>query len=347
MAIYRIFPEKDATIYSQQSLTGHFINTGADPILTISSYPDSFLTGQSSRALIQFKTQDILDTVNTIVSGSYLNTLHLYMANTSELLDNQILECHAISGSWKEGNGQYRDVPANTSGVSWKYREEEESLPWIVEGGDILPYSNSAEIVRFSDLDFNVTNTVTAIVGSTIENNGFLVKLQNALEFETGSSTFINYFSSNSHTIYSPYLEFKWNDFYRSSSLPQISTPDYEIRVKNLSKTYNTEGKKRFRINVKPKYPSRVFSTSSLYLDNYILPQNSYWGIKDAHTEEMIVDFDTTYTKLNADNTGNYFDLHLNTLYPERFYRIVIKSEVEGNIDIVQIPETFKTSQNV
>ena len=43
-------------------------------------------------------------------------------------------------------------------------------------------------------------------------------------------------------------------------------------------------------------------------------------------TEEIIVDYDTTYTKISCDATSSYFDLYVNGLEPERYYKLLFKS---------------------
>jgi len=56
MAIYRIFPEKDSFIYTDQ-LTG---NAGKDEILEIGGYPSAIDgTGETSRILLKFADSEI------------------------------------------------------------------------------------------------------------------------------------------------------------------------------------------------------------------------------------------------------------------------------------------------
>jgi hypothetical protein len=42
----------------------------------------------------------------------------------------------------------------------------------------------------------------------------------------------------------------------------------------------------------------------------------------------MVVDFDDQFTQLSADATSSYFDIWMNGLEPERYYAILIKSEI-------------------
>ena len=64
------------------------------------------------------------------------------------------------------------------------------------------------------------------------------------------------------------------------------------------------------------------------------LPETSYFSIKDASSEEVIIDFDENFTQLSCGNeySGNYFKLWMNGLQPERNYRILVKM-INGNIE--------------
>ena len=64
----------------------------------------------------------------------------------------------------------------------------------------------------------------------------------------------------------------------------------------------------------------------SVYLNNKALPTSSYWSIKDLDTEEIVVDYDTTYTKISCDTSGSYFDVYMNGLQPERYYKLLFKT---------------------
>jgi hypothetical protein len=77
-------------------------------------------------------------------------------------------------------------------------------------------------------------------------------------------------------------------------------------------------------------------------LNNKVLPTSSYYAVKDIKTEEFVIDFDTTYTKLSADTTGNYFDLYMNGLQPERYYQILIKSVISGSTVVFEDNNYFK-----
>ena len=98
----------------------------------------------------------------------------------------------------------------------------------------------------------------------------------------------------------------------------------------------------RFRINARPEYPLQIWQTSSAYTNNYYLPTSSYWVIKDLDTNEMVIDFDTQATQLNADSISSYFDIYMNGLEPERYYAILIKSDIAGTVQIFDDQYYFK-----
>jgi hypothetical protein len=79
----------------------------------------------------------------------------------------------------------------------------------------------------------------------------------------------------------------------------------------------------------------QAFRTSISYANSKALPSSSYWSIKDLDTEEIIVDYDTSYTKISCDSSGNYFNVYMNGLEPERYYKVLIKSVFSNNETIV------------
>jgi hypothetical protein len=69
MAIYKIFPEKDTTIYSDSEAQ----NTGLDSILEISTFNSSSLSNyepEVARTLIQFSDSDLSSVWNLIGTAS-------------------------------------------------------------------------------------------------------------------------------------------------------------------------------------------------------------------------------------------------------------------------------------
>ena len=49
----------------------------------------------------------------------------------------------------------------------------------------------------------------------------------------------------------------------------------------------------------------------------------------------MVVDFDTTFTKISCDNTSNYFKIYMDGLEPERYYQILYKTVLSGGETVI------------
>lgn len=348
MAVYRIYPEKNTTILSEPNAAGVYSNAGLDEILEVRSYPDDDGIGRSSRILIKFSDQDITSVLNTKVSGSYSASLHLYLADGIQLPQEYTLEAHRISGSWVQGIGKLGDIPANTTGVTWTTSQP--GINWVTPGGDFIIDSNSTSqtfnLLSNLDVDIDVTNYISSFEGGSINNDGFLLKFQDSQENELTSSINLKYFSSNTNTIFPPYLELKWDDSSYNSSLNTLNTDIANITIKNHKEKYTDSDIARFRLSARPKYPTRSFTTSSIYLTEYKLPENSYWGIKDEYSEEMIIDFDTQFTKISADDTSSYFDVYMDTLQPERYYRLLVKTTLDGSSVVLDNRNVFKVVRN-
>ena len=98
----------------------------------------------------------------------------------------------------------------------------------------------------------------------------------------------------------------------------------------------------RFYINVSPLYPTRTYQTSSLFTNLNYLPTSSYYAIKDLATNEFIVNFDDNYTQISSDSNGNYFDIYMSGLEPERYYSVLIKTHINSSTKIFNDDYYFK-----
>jgi hypothetical protein len=350
MALFRIYPEKDAIIWSEPTTAGLYGNAGRDEVLEIGGYPDINLVGRTNRSLIQFKQTDITTTIDSKVTGGFSASLHLSLASATEIPDTFNIYAYPISSSWKNGTGKRNDSPVNRTGCSWKYKDVT-TTEWTALGGDFLTSAATANSQSFDltstyDINMNVTTAVESMYSSSIENNGLLLKIDDAFENYTSASINLKFFGSDTHTIFPPYLEVKWDDSVYSSTLTELATDIATIKIKNHKPEYNDSDKARFRITARPKYPTRTFTTSSIYLTNYKLPENSYWGIQDDFSQEMIVDFDTTHTKVSADNTSSFFDIYMDILQPERYYKLLIKTTLDGSNIVIDNNNVFKVVKN-
>jgi len=332
MAIYKIFPEKDAFILSNSTSQ----NTGRDEVLEISNNGD---TPYIKRALIQFNSTDISDVINNQISGAqFQSNLNLYLANASNLPLDYTIEAFPLIQSWGMGTGKISDFPKTTNGVSWNFRSTSGSEAWNNPGGDFLTSSINTQNFTYTnnkDISINVTNVVQMWDDNSIDNNGFILKLNNNIE-SSPTTIETSYFSMDTHTIYPPHLEFKWDDSIYSSSIAPITSNDFVLKLTNIKSEFENTNIYKFKLKVRDTYPIRSFQTSSIYLDSKIIPPTSYWGLKDIKTGEMVVDFDTSYTKISADNNSNYFTVYMDGLEPERYYQVMVKTIVGEETIVIE-----------
>ena len=350
MAVYKIFPTRDATLYSAYPN----MNTGDDAILEISNtFPDINPSPRVARAVIDFNQTEINSIINNIIgSGSaYKSYLKLYVAEAQGINQNTTLELRILTGSWNNGSGQYLDSPQSTDGVSWNYRLSSGSGAWSTAGGDIsneiINVTQSFDRRTIKDFVVDASNIIDSIYydDAVDYTDSLIVKLIENQEFISGSTNqpMFKFFSVDTNTIYPPVLEFRWDDFTTSSNAPtEITTSDLQIALDENPGTFYSESINRFRLNVRPTYPVRTFQTASLYTTNHSLPVASYYAIKDLDTNEYIVDFDTTYTKISNDDNGSYFDIYMNGLEPERYYKILIQTTVDGSTMVKDEDYIFK-----
>jgi hypothetical protein len=368
MAIYKIFPTKDASIYS----TYPNRNTGLDEILESSTDISIAGTPQTSRFLVQFDDTEINDIINNKISSStWQANFRGFISNLEGLNLSTTLEFYPVSGSWDMGTGKYSYSPEYTNGVSWAWKSYSGSNAWSVTGfspfvtssfdatpgggtwytgssnATILPIfsSQSFSYSDSGDINVDITNMVKAWYSGTIENNGFIAKQATEFVNDEDYQIKMKFFSIDTHTIYPPQLEFKWIDYTfntGSSTNTILNTQTSTIAINENPGVFYTDSINKFRVNSRPTYPPRVFQTASLYTTNYYLPTSSFFAVKDLDTNEFIIDFDDQYTQLSADGTSSYFTLYMNGLEPERYYKILIKTVIDGSTIIFDDNYYFK-----
>lgn len=372
MAIYKLFPEKDATIYSEYELK----NTGIDEILeldlafnndTPSGVSGSLIT-ETSRYLLKFPDSGITDIIDNKVSGSFKTYLKLYLANASKIPLDYTLECYPVSGAWNMGTGRFNISPELSNGVSWEYRSNSGSNAWLTSsfsanvtasfistsyefrpgGGNWyynLASSQSFTYITSKDINFDVTDAILAQYSGTIANDGLIVKHTDENEFNPDVQFNLKYFSLDTHTVYPPQLEFRWDDsIFDTGSSPStiISEPNPVVSLGNNKQEFDQNSIQKFRVYARDRFPTRTFQTSSVYLTNKYLPTSSYYSLIDLNSGDIVFDFDNDYTKISADATSNYFTLYMDGLEPERYYKVLIKTVINGSELIIDDDYYFK-----
>ena len=294
--------------------------------------------------------------------------LQLSIADTKNLTSTHVINAYAVSQSWDEGTGKYLNIPSGSNGASWFFRDNSglvtswtgsgTSTDWFGSAGGTGSISSSLLtqgggtwytgsnfygtqqflVGESLDTDIDVKEIVHKFSASLnasktypegIDNYGFLLKAPDSVESNvTSSFGEIQYFSSNTHTIYPPKLVFAWDDenwTVNKTNYLTKNSGELNVTLFRNKKEYNQNEIAKFRLHVRDKYPTRKFSTTSNNLKVGYFTSGSYYSIRDAHTEREIIPFDDTFTKLSADNKGMYFKLYMKGLQPERYYRILLK----------------------
>ena len=318
-----------------------------------------------------------------VTSNNCQINLQLFSAEHKNLNKDHIIETYPLSQSWEEGTERYTATPPSVSsgsfqsanGATWIYRTESTASAWVTSsfnpnttgsytlqdgGGVWYTGTNFRGEQSFQaapdtlDIDLDVTTIIQKFSSSYyqsatwptgIPNNGFIVKKPSSTEedWDVGFGE-LQYFSTDTHTIYPPKLTFRWDDssYVLPSGATTLTSGDIFLSLHNNKAKYQRKSKQRFRLTTRKRYPDRTFVTSSNYLDTQYLPTTSYYSLRDAETDEVIIPFDTSYTKLSADSEGMYFDLYMEGLQPERYYKLMFRSDNSEGIQIFDEDYFFK-----
>ena len=340
--IYSIFADYSTTLYEYSSS----MNTGLDEILDIEKKVNSDLSqSYNSRALVKFDVSSISQSIQSGLISAPSFYLSLYSTdNEAQLPAEYTIYSYAVSSSWDRGIGRRFNNPKTTEGASWKYRDGvTPGTEWATGSYTALStgsfsvtergaawYTSSAASQSFSyasaDLRMGVNDIVESWLSSSVENNGFIIKRSDSDEQSLVSMGDLQFFSTETHTVYQPKLEIAWDDSsFSTGSLTALTDDQITLYLKNLKTEYKLGSKAKILVRGRAAYPTQTFATSSAYLDVKYLPTSSYYSIRDAYTDETIIDFDDSHTKISCDSNGNYFNYWMEGLHPERFYRFLFK----------------------
>ena len=373
MAIYKIFPYKDTTLYSLYPN----MSTGLDAISEIVNRLGVDGTPDVSRFITQFDTTEIQNVINNKIGSNIWDfNFKNFIADAYGITLNSTLEIWPLAQDWNNGTGEFLDSPITTNGASWNFSNYGDGTSWSIagfigtelytssynstyasQGGGNWFYSGSNvssyrvtqsfDLRSDKDLNVRVKTIVSKWYSGSLPNYGFITKWASDIEFFNTSSIqpVMKYYSVDTNTIYPPQLEFKWRDYssiLTGSESTIVSNPNIKMSLAENPGIFYSGSINRFRLNISPMYPARTFQTSSFYVGKNYLPTSSYYALKDLDTNEFIIDFDSQFTQISADSTSNYFDIYMDGLEPERNYEILIKTTIDGSTRIYNDNYYFK-----
>ena len=358
------YAERDTTIYEQypdrntgideilelEKSTSGSINSKTG-FIDANTYNSRILIdfGSEITSLAQSITNgDIPSLSNSIISSASI-FLNLHASDASDLLRSYTIKAYPISESWDNGNGYMSNSPSTKVGSSWYNRSGDAVAQSVVTwntasahskntsagttnsdgGGTWITGSGYEASQSFEnqapDIRINVTDIVKHWVDNNISNNGFIIKRPYSDEISGDLGGSIKFFGRESHTIFVPRLEVCWDD-QNITSTTGITSNTYVPYFKNIKPEYRTSEIARFRLGVRPEFPTKSYATSSFYITEDILPVSSSYEIIDSVTNDVIVQdekiFSNSTTKISNDNDGNFFDLRMDSFMPERYYKI-------------------------
>ena len=351
-----IFPSQDTWISSGSStVTGESFknqNFGRDQILEVKKefYNSSF--NYPTRALVQFTGTEFTELSKSIADGTIPQPvtptgvsgtkvyLRLYEAEgNAEMTEDYTLAVQPISQSWTEGTGKFGDRPKNTNGCSWENRSNPlggTAVTWADAGVSVYPVSSSTQAFsnQSPDVNVDITNMFRMWLKGQEENYGMLINFSGSQETDATTFGHLKFFSRNTHTIYSPKLEVRWDDSsFSTGSLNELTMSgltDNFLYMKGLRESYKVGERVKFRVGARKRYIQKSFTNSvQTVTGSFITNSSGSYAIKDVATDEFIVPFEditgTSYTKLSCDSDSNYFIQYLDGFYPDRVYKILLK----------------------
>jgi len=362
-----IFPNQDTWISSgSNTITGESFkdqNFGRDQILEVKKefYNSSF--NYPTRALVQFSGTEFSELSKSIVDGTIPQPsapvaagtgskyyLRLYEAQgNAEMTEEYTLDIKPISQSWKEGTGKFEDNPKNTNGCSWENRSNPiggTAVTWSNANGtpaagvSFLHQSSSTQAFSSESPDVNVdiTNMFRMWLTGQNGNLGMLVRFTGSQETDSTTFGHLKFFSRNTHTIFSPRLEVRWDDHLpctgsntgSMNELTMSGLADNFLYMQGLRESYKVGERVKFRVGARKRYIQKSFTNSfQTVTGSFITEGSGSYAIKDVATDEFIVPFEdstgTSYTKLSCDSNSNYFIQYLDGFYPDRVYKILLK----------------------
>ena len=344
-----ILPKQDTWISSGSNLINGTSfrdqNFGKDQILEIKKEFFNSKFHHQTRALVQFSGTEFTAMSQSIVDGKITSPkfyLKMYETEGNSKLNGEYkLAIQPISQSWVEGTGKSEDNPKTTNGCSWLNRSNPyggNNINWVNDGGTVLNVSSSTQAFsnESSDVDVEITNMVNMWLSGREENYGMLVRLSGSQEADKITTSNLKFFSKNTHTIYSPKLEVRWDDSTFDAgvtgSLTQLSVTglvDNHLYIKGLRKSYKEDERVKFRIGSRKRFIQKTF-TESVHISSgsYIPAGSGSYAIKDVATDEFIVPF-SEYTSISYDSISNCFTQWLDGFSPDRVYKILLKLKTD------------------
>lgn len=302
-------------------------NNGLDEILEI-GHSDLQGAEGSSRAFLAFRFK---------LPENFLNQKHRVVLNVLEVRSENLPEKFSVdicryNKDWVEGTGHISDEPFEQNG--------------LVRGTEVEDFEvlRTVEFTKEDDsLDLRVD--LTDLIETEDVDLNLMIKLTNE-DLADSQKTRVFYYSSDTHTCSWPYIDLEQDDSLNVGDLPEIESTSIRLVAKGLGVNVTKGDKVRVDVVASPEYPTRAFSTSSIYKERCRVPEGLKYGIVDEYTGEVVVEpLNNVGTFVSSDDSGSFFILDTSMLESERYYRIVFSgSNCKHSFRILTTRNTFKVT---
>ena len=278
-------------------------------------------------------------------SGS--NPWYVPFTGSYKQLDYFLTASNQTASFENGGSTWYYSVPSTyTDSTSWICSSS--AFPSL-SGSDLI-CSQSYTLGQQGDVTMDISKIVRSWICGCIPNNGIILmtSLETTVPPIGQTNGLLQFFSKETNTIYSPYIDISWDDsnFNTGSLAPVTGSIENLITLQQLKETYKAGSMPKVFVFARDRYPLKNFQKAyqqPVMVTPKYLPTSSYYMIKDAESGQVFIDFDQ-YSKLSCDpNQGNYFKFDTTGLPQERYFTIFIRVEYpDGTVDIVDTSKVFQ-----
>ena len=359
---YFLFPSADSWISSGSStITGESYrdqNFGQDQILELKKEFFNRSYDHQTRVLISFAGSGFDTFKNLVNDGTIANPkyyLRMYEASgNSDLSAEYTASVQTISQSWDEGVGKFGDNPKTTDGISWEnrnYPNGGSAVTWSNADGSqahgvntlTTHYATQSFSYESSDIEMDVTDIVSGWINGVNKNYGILLRFSGSQETDSSITGKLKFFSKNTHTIYAPRIEARWDNHNPAtgSNTGSLTALDISGNTDNyiypiaLKQKYKETDVPKFRFGARKQFIQKSFSTSVNRVSGSYIPYKSgSYSIVDVASGEAVIPF-SGYTSMSCDTKSNYFTEYMNGFYPDRTYKVLIKINYDDGQEII------------
>jgi len=323
--VYNAYTSFSSSLSNQLSASYWYSSSGCacDPTNQTASLSASLLNQQYLSYLSSSESASIISSYNSLLNATFSSSVLQNFSSSLISYFNQDIYNLQVSTSASVASSLTQSFASKFCST-------------LSTGSSLL--SSQAFSYTTSDINMDVTNIVKGWLCGCVPNEGMILMTSLELSGIDNINGTIKFFSKETNTIYSPYLDVSWDDsvYNTGSMVPLGGYNPYTVVVKNLNKEYKFGSLIRINVFAREKSPLKNFikgTQQSQYLSSSLLSSDTYYAIKDNESENMVVDFDD-YTKLSCDGSIHYFNLDTTTLPVARYYRLLIKTTINGEVKI-------------